>query len=616
MASQLDTTERLSSLRSLLDSHSLSAYIIPSEDAHQSEYLAPCDARRAYISNFTGSAGLVIVTPSQATLFTDGRYHLQASQQLDANWTLMKSGLPDVPSWQDWLLSISGKGDRIGIDPSLITAPEAHSLQSSLQVVGAHLTPIEENLVDASWPDRPHRPKHPILPLDTTYTGKPYQEKLQTIRQDLANRGLHALVLSALDEVAWALNLRGSDIPYNPVFFAYLYIPAADAPESADEVVTLFIDPSKIPEDAKAHLDQGPVRIKPYHHLLSPHLSTRSSLLASRKVLLTHRTSWAIERALGQENTLSERSPILLPKAIKNPIEQEGMRQAHLRDAAALCEYFGWLRSQLSKGISLDEVDGADHLESCRARQDHFKGLSFDTISGVGPNAAIIHYKPIKGHCSPISKDSIYLCDSGGQYLDGTTDVTRTLHFGTPSLRERTCFTRVLQGHIALDRAIFPPGTTGYSLDVLARAPLWRDGLDYRHGTGHGVGSYLNVHEGPQGIGFRPSLNEVPLQPGMSVTNEPGYYEDGAFGIRIESVLLIQEASTPTRFGHGGKPYLCFENITWVPIQRSLILPDLLSPEEKAWVEHYNAECFRRVSPLLPKDSPGYAYLQSETGPL
>ncbi|RKP12010.1 putative aminopeptidase P, cytoplasmic [Piptocephalis cylindrospora] len=614
MSSQADTTERLTTLRNHLASHSLSAYIIPSEDAHQSEYLAPCDARRAYISNFTGSAGLVIVTPKLATLFTDGRYHLQASQQLDSNWTLMKSGLPDVPSWQDWLLSISGKGDRVGIDPTLITSPEARSLQASLAVVGAELTPIQENLVDASWPNRPSRPTHPIFPLDVAYTGKPYQEKIHSIRQDLANRGLHAVVLSALDEVAWTLNLRGSDIPYNPVFFAYLYIPASDASESADEVVTLFIHPSKISDDVRAHLDAGSIRIEPYDHLLTPHLSSRASLLASRKVLLTTRTSWALEHALGHENTQFERSPILMPKAIKNDIEQEGMRQAHLRDAAALCEYFGWLSRRLSQTPSLDEVDGADRLEAFRAAQDHFKGLSFDTISGVGPNAAIIHYKPMKGHCSPIPSDAIYLCDSGGQYLDGTTDVTRTLHFGTPTDRERRCFTRVLQGHISLDRAIFPPGTTGYSLDVLARAPLWKDGLDYRHGTGHGVGSFLNVHEGPQGIGFRPSLNEVALLPGMSVTNEPGYYEDGAFGIRIESVLLVQEVETPTRFGHAGQSYLGFENITWVPIQRSLILPDLLSPEEKLWVDNYNQECFRRVSPLLPKDSPGYAYLKSETG--
>ncbi|CAI2192755.1 17425_t:CDS:2, partial [Funneliformis geosporum] len=291
-----------------------------------------------------------------------------------------------------------------------------------------------------------------------------------------------------------------------------------------------------------------------------------------------------------------------------------GIRQCHLRDAAAVINYFSWLEEQFATGKELSEIDGADRLEKYRAEQEDFVGLSFDTISASGPNGAIIHYKPEPETCAKIDPKLLYLCDSGGQYKNGTTDVTRTIHFGTPTAQEKCAFTRVLQGHIAIDRAIFPKGTTGYLLDVFARAPLWRDGLDFRHGTGHGVGCYLNVHEGPHGIGTRIAYNDVPLQAGMTVTNEPGYYEDGKFGIRIETLVFVREVETPHNFDDRG--FLGFEHITLVPIQTKLIDASLLNPIELKWINDYNAECLQKVSPFLKQNSPGIRWLEREAAAL
>ncbi|KAG0333430.1 hypothetical protein BG000_009159, partial [Podila horticola] len=296
--------------------------------------------------------------------------------------------------------------------------------------------------------------------------------------------------------------------------------------------------------------------------------------------------------------------------AIKNDTELEGMRQCHLRDSAALINYFAWLEEQLANGVELDEADGAERLEQFRAEQAGFVGLSFDTISSTGPNGAIIHYKPEKPNAARINPDLVYLCDSGGQYIDGTTDVTRTLHFKTPSAHEKRCFTRVLQGHISIDSAVFPDGTSGYLLDVLARRALWSDGLDFRHGTGHGVGAFLNVHEGPHGCGTRIAYNDIPLVPGMTLTNEPGYYEDGKFGIRIENVMLVRKADTLHNFG--GRGYYGFEHVTLVPMQIKLIERSLLTHLEIEWINAYHAECLEKVSPFLAKDSPGLKWLQRE----
>ncbi|KAG0090014.1 hypothetical protein BGZ93_009551 [Podila epicladia] len=595
------TTDRLKKLRTLMQAEHVSAFVVPSEDAHQSEYVAECDERRAYISGFTGSAGLAIVSLESAALFTDGRYFLQASQQLDSNWTLMKSGNPGVPTWQEYLVQNLPAGSHIGIDPLVFTATDARKLEKELAKIGSKLVPVP-NLVDQIWESRPQRPANPLMILSTETTGKTHTEKIQQLRKELEKRGVAGCVVSGLDEVAWLFNLRGSDVHCNPVFFAYAVV----TPTS----VNLYLQPESVTNNVREHL--GPdITIKPYGSIFDD-LQELSSIVQSEgeKFLFGTRTNLAMAMRLGKKNVIEARSPVIDAKAIKNDAELSGMRKCHLKDAVAVINYFAWLEEQLASGANLDEADAADQLHLFRSQQRGFVGPSFDTISATGPNGAIIHYKPEKPTAATINPHLMYLCDSGGQYTDGTTDITRTLHFGTPTRHEKQCFTRVLQGHIAIDSAVFPDGTTGFLLDILSRRALWSDGLDFRHGTGHGVGAFLNVHEGPHGCGTRLSFNEVPLVPGMTLTNEPGYYEDEKFGIRIENVLLVKKKETRHQFG--GKEFFGFEHVTFVPIQTKLIDRSLLSPSEIDWINRYHAECLEKVLPLLVKDSPGYRWLKQE----
>ncbi|KAI7889388.1 peptidase M24, structural domain-containing protein [Mucor mucedo] len=595
------TSDRLASLRAQMEAHNVDVFLAPSEDAHQSEYIAECDKRRHWISGFTGSAGFAIITTTEAALFTDGRYFLQASQQLDNNWTLMKGGLPGVPTWQEYLINNLPSGSRIGLDPTLINAADAHQLTLELQHLGSSLVPIHENLIDLAWgKDRPEAPKDKVFVQPVEYAGKSTEDKLKDVHRHLQEKKAAGTVVSALDEIAWLFNMRGSDIECNPVFFAYAIVSESEA--------ILYLDLDKLTEEVNAHLAAAHVTTKPYAHFFT---DLKELQLNGKKLLVNNKTSLAVEVAVGESNVVEERSYITDAKAIKTPAELDGMRACHLRDGAALVHYFAWLENKLLAGEQLDEVDAADRLEQFRAEQDHFVGLSFATISSTGSNGAIIHYKPEKGACKIIDPSQIYLCDSGGQYLDGTTDVTRTFHFGTPTAYEKRCFTRVLQGHIAIDEAVFPQGTTGYLLDPFARQALWKDGLNFLHGTGHGVGCFLNVHEGPHGIGIRVNYNDTPLAVGMTVTDEPGYYEDGKFGIRIENVILVKKAETPHNFG--GRGYLGFEHVTIAPIGLGLIDKDLLSPSEIQWINAYHEECWTKLSPLVADNALTVAWLKKET---
>ncbi|KIW75399.1 hypothetical protein Z517_10140 [Fonsecaea pedrosoi CBS 271.37] len=615
---KVDTTKRLSQLRELMRKHELDIYIVPSEDSHQSEYIAPCDARRAYISGFTGSAGTAVITLEKAALSTDGRYFNQASKQLDENWLLLKQGMEDVPTWQEWTTEQAQGGKTVGVDPTVITAIDARKLSETLKKKShATLVGVSQNLVDKIWTDRPPRPAEKVIVLSDKYAGKPYEQKLDELRKELKKKKAVGMVVSMLDEVAWLLNLRGSDIPYNPVFFSY----ATVTPSSA----TLYIDSAKLDNEVREHLD-GTVQIKPYDDLFGDLMGIAETAVneieangvakpRSSKLLLSNKSSWALYLGLGGEDKVEEsRSPLADAKAIKNSIELEGMRQCHIRDGAALIEYFAWLEAELQSGSWLDEVQAADKLEAIRAKGEHFVGLSFDTISSTGPNAAVIHYSPERGNCSIVDVNAVYLCDSGAQYLDGTTDTTRTLHFGTPSDMEIKAYTLVLKGVIALDRAVFPKGTTGFAIDVFARQHLWREGLDYRHGTGHGVGSFLNVHEGPIGIGTRAAYSEVSLSIGNVISNEPGYYEDGNFGIRIENMMMAREAKTNHKFGD--KPWIGFEHVTLVPMCRKLIDPSLLDSEEKVWLNEYHQEVWEKTSGFFEKDERTTRWLKRETAPL
>ncbi|KAI8971587.1 peptidase M24, structural domain-containing protein [Mycotypha africana] len=611
------TGERLQALRALFQSgnQKIDAFLIPSEDAHQSEYTAACDLRRQWISGFNGSAGFAIVSQSEAVLFTDGRYFLQASEQLDENWTLMKQGLPGVPTWQEYLVTRLPKGSRIGLDATLTTVADARELKERLDTVQSELVPVEKNLVDMAWgSDRPSPPLDRVMIHPMEFAGKKdtkkrksYQEKLLEVRAYLEEQKQYGVIISALDEIAWLFNLRGSDVDCNPVFYAYAIVTRKDA--------YLYIHPDKLTSEVRQYLEG--VCSRPYDVIfddLKQQFRQELTLAPEQKMIIDGNTSLAIEEAVGAENVVDERSYINDAKAIKNSTELKGMRDCHIRDGAALVQYFAWLEKQLQAGHQLTEVEAADHLEKLRAAQQDYVGLSFPTISSTGPNGAIIHYEPERETCKIIDPHQIYLCDSGAQYKDGTTDVTRTFHFGTPTDYEKTCFTAVLQGHIALDRAVFPCGTTGYLLDPFARMPLWKLGLDYRHGTGHGVGSYLNVHEGPHGIGVRAPYNNTALKAGMTVSNEPGYYEDGKFGIRIENVLLICDANTPHNFNERG--YLKFEHVTMAPIGLNLIDKDALSPAEKKWLNDYHAECYEKLSPLVSHDADAIAWLKRETQPI
>ncbi|KAF5521734.1 putative Xaa-Pro aminopeptidase P [Colletotrichum aenigma] len=613
---QIDTTGRLSTLRELMKERNIDVYVIPSEDSHSSEYIAGCDARREFISGFSGSAGCAVVTLDRAALATDGRYFNQASKQLDQNWLLLKQGLQDVPTWQEWSAEQSAGGKVVGVDPELITASIAKKLAEKIKRCGgSDLVALDENLVDLVWAkDRPARPKNPVVVLPETFSGKDVKSKLKDLRQDLEKKNSHAFVVSMLDEIAWLFNLRGDDIPYNPVFFSYAII--------TNDSATLYIDKSKLGEATRAYLSDNGIAVKSYESIFEAISALRSSVeraddsLVSKRFIISTKASWALKRSLGGDGLVDEvRSPIGDSKAVKNKTEMAGMRACHIRDGAALIEYFAWLEDQLvAKKAVLDEVQAADKLEQLRSKHKDYVGLSFDTISSTGANAAVIHYKPERGACSVIDPNAIYLCDSGAQFLDGTTDTTRTLHFGQPTEAEKLAYTLVLKGNIALDTAIFPKGTTGFALDCLARQHLWREGLDYRHGTGHGVGSYLNVHEGPIGIGTRVQFAEVALTPGNVVSIEPGFYEDGSYGIRIENVAMVTEVKTKHSFGD--KPYLGFEHVTMVPYCQNLIEPSLLTAEEKKWLNAHNADIFQKTRDFFAHDPLTLAWLTRETQPL
>lgn len=646
-----DSSARLAALRAEMQAHNLNAYIVDSGDAHSNEYTAECDDRRAWISGFTGSAGTAIVLagsndaaePSKAFLWTDGRYHQQAAQQINEQWTLMKHGVPDVPAWTEWLTKPSHSstllpsGSRIGLDPSLITVADYTKLAPALETAKVELVPIRENLIDLAWDKvepgtRPARPKNEVLRLEDKFAGESAVKKLERVRDEMqkkevfggdkkaevvggaAEKRCWGTVLTQLDEIAWVLNLRGSDIPYNPVFFSWLVLPTASASKP-----TLFIDLDQVPQKTYDYLNQElDVLIEPYEGLI-PFLEGVGTLLTEQDlVVLPSATNLSSALALGLSKCVtSTRGPISLMKARKNDTEVQGFRDCHVRDGVALVRYFSWLERELKSGKQWHEYEAALQLEDFRKQLDHFRGLSFSTISSTGANGSVIHYSPAPdGQSAVIDPNQIYLCDSGAQFTDGTTDVTRTLHFGTPTAFEKRAYTRVLQGHIAIDQAVFPSTTTGFMLDPWARKALWKDGLDYRHGTGHGVGHFLNVHEGPMGIGSRIAYNDTKLEPNMVLSNEPGYYQDGEFGIRIESLVVVKQEKTMHEFG--GVKYYGMEHLTMCPIATNLVDPSLMSLDELEWLNKYNAEVRDKVGPLLREtgDHEAVEWLERNTQPV
>lgn len=573
-----------------------------------SEYVAACFERRRWLSDFTGSAGTVVVTDAAALLWTDGRYFVQAEDELSEDWTLMRSGVKDVPDVKKWLCAeeagLAFTGAKVGIDPNVHSVSEARGLREALSACGIELMSVEENLVDLVWSDRPPFPKTPLRVHPMEYAGKRVAEKLENLREKMKENDAQKLVVSSLDDVMWLCNVRGGDAPCNPVTLSYVLVGENDA--------SFYVDTDKATPEVVAHLAEANVTIKPYEDMAKDVYAAAQRgerlWMDVDKVsiaMLEQAEAGAAEAPKDAKKAKTESTPsaikegtcpVPIAKAVKNEAEMAGMVEAHLMDGAAMAEFWCAIERDVAEGRAIDEYEAGERVLACRAKQNGFFEESFPTIAGEGPHGAVVHYRASKKSARAIGKDSLLLCDSGGQYACGTTDVTRTVHFGTPTAHQKECYTRVLQGHIALDQMVFPVGTKGFVLDAFARSHLWANGLDYRHGTGHGVGAALNVHEGPQGISPR-FANMTPLMPGMILSNEPGYYEDGAFGIRIETLLQVKEAKTAHNFGDTG--FLCFDVLTLIPIQTKLMDLSIMSEKEIAWVNAYHEKVWQQISPRV-----------------
>ncbi|KAF5451409.1 hypothetical protein F2P56_026519 [Juglans regia] len=642
--------DTLGALRSLMASHSppLAALVVPSEDYHQSEYVSARDKRREFVSGFTGSAGLALITMKEALLWTDGRYFLQAMKELSDQWKLMRIG--EDPSVDVWMADNLPREAAIGVDPWCVSIDTAQRWELAFAKKQQKLIQTSQNLVDEVWENRPPLEVSPVIIHPLEFAGRSVTDKLNDLREKLIKQKARGIIITALDEVAWLYNIRGTDVSYCPVVHAFAIVTSNSA--------FFYVDRRKLSSEVNSYMEENGIEIREYGALSADVTLLASNQLNPLSAIKGAQTEvksdveinpretdfdliwidpgsccYALHSKLDADKVLLQPSPLALAKAIKNPVELEGLKKAHIRDGAAVVQYLAWLDIQMQEiygasgyflegigvnqknhmeTLKLTEVSASDKLETFRASKEYFRGLSFRTISSVGPNAAIIHYAPHAETCAEFDPDRIYLFDSGAQYLDGTTDITRTVHFGKPSEHEKACYTAVLKGHIALGNARFPNGTNGQALDILARVPLWKDGLDYRHGTGHGIGSYLNVHEGPHMISFRPQAQNVPLQASMIVTDEPGYYEDDNFGIRLENVLVIKEAGT--KFNFADKGYLSFEHITWAPYQRKLIELSLLTREEIDWLNGYHSKCREILSPYLNESEKGW--LKKATEPL
>ncbi|CAG9771151.1 unnamed protein product [Ceutorhynchus assimilis] len=607
------TTALLKQLRALMLSkvhtpEPLAAYIVPSADSHNSEYLADCDKLRGFVSGFDGSAGTAIVTAREACMWTDGRYYLQATEQMDGNWTLMREGDPNTPKTGQWLVKTLPSNSFVGVDPKLMSCDQFRPLQKELETGGHKLVPVKQNLVELVWTERPKRPLNPVKPLPLNFTGCTVKLKLQEVVEAMKDKKADFLVLTALDQIAWFLNLRGSDIEYNPVFFSYIIV-------SANGTFTLFIDPRQASDEVREHLKKEAgdvVSIEPYSRI--DEALKDICLDLNGFVWFSEHSSYALTSIIPKKHLLlTGTTPVELMKAVKNPTEIAGMRNAHIKDAIALCTYFHWLETNVSSG-AITEISGANKLHEFRKLQPDFMGDSFATISSVGAHGAIIHYHPQESTNVPITTNELYLCDSGAQFRDGTTDVTRTWHFGTPTEHEKDCYTRVLKGQLQLGSRIFPTKIKGNHLDSFARQFLWDVGLDYAHGTGHGIGHYLNVHEGPMGISWRPMHQDPGLEANMFLSNEPGYYEDGKFGMRIEDIVLIVEANPPNNFNNRG--FLTFETVTLVPKGLKLINVGMLTDGEIEQLNGYHEHCRAVLGPLLERqgleDVKGWLWKETE----
>lgn len=571
--------KRITALRGFMEEKGLHAFIIPTTDSHLSEYPALHWASREWISGFTGSAGTVVVTRDKAGLWTDSRYFLQAANELDENViTLFKDGLPTTPSIEEWLTTELGKGENVGIDGSVYAAKDAINLTHKLNMKGLHLI-SDYDPFGSIWHDRPAIPTNPIFVLPEKYTGEATHKKISRICDAVEKVGAESLLVASLDTIAWIFNIRGNDVKCNPVAVSYAYI-------SKKETV-LFIDPKKLTTETTEYLKSEGVTIAEYGKVLDYVSKAKTSVcLDANKV--TFKLYNTIPQGL---RIVDMPSPADLMKSIKNKTEIEGFRKAMEKDGVALVRFFMWLERAVPKG-EVEEITIPTKLVEYRGQQQNFVGESFDTISGYGPNGAIVHYHVSEESSLPVKTEGLLLIDSGAQYFDGTTDITRTVSVGELTDQMKKDYTMVLKGHIDIATAIYPQGTRGSQLDILARKALWDNGLNYLHGTGHGIGHFLNVHEGPQNI--RMNENPTTLQIGMVTSNEPGLYRAGQYGIRIENLVLTQHEVT-TEFGD----FYSFETLTLCPIDTTPIIKEMLTEKELAWFNEYHKQVYDRLSPLL-----------------
>lgn len=648
---EVNTTERLKKLRNEMKRLDLCCYIVPSEDEHQSEYVSEKDERRCFISGFTGSAGIACITRDllnfndkddpigKSMLSTDGRYFNQALQELDFNWSLLRQG-EDKFTWKQWCCNetiemLKGLGLKsgnaplkIGIDPKLISYEEALNFQKTLKDVlidndlngspdeYVQFVAVEENLVDAIWGQFeavPPMPNKKLLLLQDIYHGESFGSKRARLLEKLkkshfsaknAKKVKNYYVTVALDEICWLLNLRGSDINYNPVFYSYLLIN-----DETDE--TILFTSAPYDDETKEYFQVNDITVKAYPDFWTYLHDISNDSVMDKFFTIPDTASWQLVRKVSGKNKIIH-SPIDFMKSIKNQTEIDNAHSAQVKDSICIIQYFAWLEDRLVEHEALiDEYNAGEKLREIRKTQKHFMGNSFETISSTGANAAVIHYSPPSENSSMINPSKIYLCDTGSQFLEGTTDITRTLHMTKPTEEEITNYTLVLKGNLALERLVFPEGTNGYQIDVIARQYLWFHGLDYKHGTGHGIGAMLNVHEGPIGVGIKPNLLKYPLQAGNIISNEPGYYKDGEYGIRIENDLLVKEVVPAKRFGD--KKFLCFENMTLVPYCRKLIDVRLLDAVERDQINVYHKRIFDTLVQQTQPQSIAFKWLKRET---
>ena len=582
---QQPVSERIAALRDLMHAKAIDACIVPTGDPHMSEYISDHYKTREFITGFTGSAGTAVITADDAGLWTDSRYFLQAADQLAGSGvTLYKQGLPGTVKIPDYLKQKLPEGAVVAFDGRLVSSAWAEKLRKDTSA-GKFGFRTDLDLVGEIWENRPEAEYHEIVEYPLEYAGVSRTEKIKSIREDMIKTGADALILSMLSDIAWLMNLRGSDILCNPVFFSFVII--------TREEVRLYMEPLAVSDAAADALRAGGITVLPYDSFFDELKDLHGAVMIDRET-----SSELILQSLPEDmKIINDYSPVMKRKAVKNPVEMKGIHSAHLKDGVAMCKFLYWLKQAVSAGEAVTEISAAERLHAFRAEQELFMGDSFEAIVGYGPHAAIVHYCATPESDARLEPRGFVLIDSGGQYLDGTTDITRTIVLGPLTDKERALFTAVLRGHIDLARAVFPKGLNGANLDYLAHEPLWQMGLDYRHSTGHGVGHYLNVHEDPNEVYWDERDMIPPMPPfevGMLTSDEPGYYEDGAFGIRHESLLLTVPADK-TDYGE----FLQFEEVTLVPFDLEGIIPEQMQQDEIDYLNAYHETVYQKIAPYL-----------------